>query len=147
LGDEDITQPVWAKIGEGNNRILYYPLYDADVLNYVFSIPWKLKLKQPENILRKEIARLADIPDFIITRRKSAFGIIKRGWSEEGGVFEPVVKLASKVFDESQIRKMQSSDPKKSMTFWNMLNYSLWKRLCLNNEPIEILLEELKSTM
>jgi asparagine synthetase B (glutamine-hydrolysing) len=147
LGDEDITQPVWAKIGEGDNRILYYPLYDANVLNYVFSIPWELKLKRPENILRKEIARRADLPDFIITRRKSAFGIKKRGWSEKEGIFEPLVKPASKVFDESQIRKMQSSNSKKAMTFWNILNYSLWKRLCLNNEPVEILLEELDSTM
>ena len=37
---------------------------------------------------------------------------------------------------------MQSTEPKKSMTFWNMLNYSIWKRLCIKNEPIEILLEE-----
>ena len=120
LGDEDITLPIWSKLGEGNNKILYTPFYDLNVLNYVFSIPWKLKLKKPGNILRKEIARRSNIPEFIITRPKRGFGIRNEFWSEKGGVFEPLVPLASKVFDEKQIRDMQSLDPKKAMTFWNI---------------------------
>ena len=147
LGDEDSTQPIWAKIGEGNKKIIYYPLYDFDVLNYVFSIPWTLKLRGPENVLRKEIARRSKIPEFIITRPKSAFGIKSKRWSMKGGVFEPLVPLASKVFEEKQIRNMQSPEPKKAMTFWNMLNYSIWKRLCINNETVEVLLEELNENM
>ena len=144
LGDEDITLPIWCKLGEGNNKILYTPFYDLNVLNYVFSIPWKLKLKKPGNILRKEIARRSNIPEFIITRPKRSFGIRNEFWSEKGGVFEPLTPLASKVFDEKQIRDMQSLDPKKAMTFWNILNYAIWKRLCINNEPLELLVDELK---
>ncbi len=144
FNDEDITESVWAKIGEENGRILYSPFYDLDVLNYVFSIPWKLKMKRPENILRKEIARRGNVPEFIIARPKSGFGIRNEFWSEKGGVFEPLVPLASKVFDEKQIRDMQSLDPKKAMTFWNILNYAIWKRLCINNEPLELLVDELK---
>jgi len=147
IGDEDSTQPIWTKIGEGNKRIIYSPLYDLDVINFVFSIPWSLKLKRPENRLRKEIARQGNIPKFIINRPKSAFGVRSKTWSMNGGVFEPLVPLASKVFDEKQIRYMQSSDPKKAMTFWNMLNYSIWKRLCINNEPLDDLIEELNEAM
>jgi len=147
LGDEDSTQPIWTKIGEGNKRIIYSPLYDYDVLNYVFSIPWVLKLRRPENKLRKEIARQSGVPEFIINRPKSAFGIRSKSWSVKGGVFEPLVPLASKVIDEKQIRDMQSTYPKRAMTFWNMLNYSIWKRLCINNEPIEVLLEELNENI
>jgi len=147
LGDEDSTQPIWVKIGEGNGRILYSPFYDLNVLDYVFSIPWKLKLGSPENRLRKEIARRSKIPNFVITRPKSAFAILSKRWSEKGGAFEPLVPLASKIFDEKQIRTMQSTEPKNAMTFWNMLNYSIWKRLCIKNEPIEILLEELNETI
>lgn len=147
LGDEHATLSIWAKIGEANGRILYSPFYDLNVLDCVFSMPWKLKLRRPENILRKEIARRCRIPEFIINRRKSGFGINRKDWAGKGGVFEPLVPLASKVFEEKQIRDMQSTEPKKAMTFWNILNYSIWKRLCINNEPLNILLEELDESI
>jgi asparagine synthetase B (glutamine-hydrolysing) len=143
LGDEDITLPLWHKLGEGNKKILYDPFYDLKVLNYVFLIPWKIKLSRPRNKLRKEIARRGHIPEFIITRPKMSFGIHPDRWVKKGGVFEPLVPSASKVFDEKEIRKMQSTETKKAMTYWNMLNYATWKRLCINYEPLEVLLEEL----
>ncbi|MCD4663926.1 MAG: asparagine synthase C-terminal domain-containing protein [Bacteroidales bacterium] len=143
LGDEDATLSIISKIGEGNKKIHYFPFYDLNVLNYAFLIPWKLKMSRPENILRKSIARQCGIPKFIINRPKLGFGIRSNAWSKKGGIFEPLVPLASKIFDEKQIRKMQSTEPKKAMTFWNMLNYSIWKRLCINNESIDVLLEEL----
>ena len=141
-GEDTVTQSIWSKIGEKNNKILYYPYYHKKLLDYEYSISWDLKLRNPKNILRG-VARQLKIPEFIITRPKIGFGLNKKGWAEKGSIFEPLVPLASKVFDEKQIRKMQSSEPKKAMTFWNMLNYAIWKRLCINNEPIEILLEEL----
>ena len=144
LGDEDSTLPIWNKLGEANRKILYAPFYDLNVLNYVFSMPWKLKLKRPQNRLRKEIARRGDIPEFIITRPKKSFGIHPDRWARNGGVFEPLIPLASKVFNENEIHKMQSSESKKAMTYWNILNYSIWKRLCLNNEPLEVLVEEIE---
>jgi len=142
LGDEDITLPIWTKLGEGNKKRLYAPFYDINVLDYVYSIPWKLKLKK-QNILRKEIAHQAKIPDFIVTRPKSSFGVRPERWSKKGGVFEPLVPLASKVIDERYIRSMQTHESKKAMTFWNILNYSIWKRLCIDNEPLNVLLDEL----
>jgi asparagine synthase (glutamine-hydrolysing) len=145
LGDEEITLTILSKICEGNQKILYVPFYDDTILNYVLSISWKLKMKKPKNILRKSLAYECDIPDFIIKRPKIGFGIISKQWSEKGGIFDPMVSIASKVFDETEIRKMQSSEPKKAMTYWNILNYSIWKRLCLNNESLEVLLEELNS--
>jgi asparagine synthetase B (glutamine-hydrolysing) len=143
LGDEDSTLPIWHKLGEGNNKILYAPFYDINVLNYVFSMPWKLKLSRPRNRLRAEIARRGDIPKFIIDRPKRSFGIQSDRWSAKGGVFEPLIPLALKVVNENEIRKMQSSGSKKAMTYWNMLNYAIWKRLCIDNEPLEVLLDEL----
>jgi len=144
FGDDSITQSNWSKLGESQGKILFYPY--INVLNYAYSISWDKKLKEPKNILR-HVARQLNIPDFIVTRPKSGFVINCKFWAEKGGVLEPLVSPASKVFDEKQIRKMQSSDPTKAWTFWNMLNYSLWKRLCINNEPLEILLEELNETI
>lgn len=143
LGDEDVTLSILSKISEGNHKILYVPFYDYELLQYVLSIPWKVKLKRPENILRKSLARQCNVPNFIIKRPKTGFGINSKHWSEKGGVFEPLIPLVSKIFDEKQIRNMQSIEPKKAMVFWNILNYSIWKRLHINNEPLEVLLEEL----
>ena len=142
LGEVSVTQSIWSKLGESHGKILYYPFVDTNLLNYIFSIPWGIKLKKPKNILRN-VARQLEIPKFIINRPKSAFGIQAKSWSEKKGALSPLVSLAAKVIDEKQICSMQSSEPTKAMTFWNMLNYSIWKRLCINNEPLEILLEEL----
>jgi len=144
LGDEDATLSVLCKIGEGNQKILYVPFYNYELLQYVLSIPWDVKLKKPENILRKTLARQCKVPSFIINRPKSGFGINSKHWAEKGGIFESLVPLASKVFDEKEICKMQSSEPKKAMVFWNILNYSIWKRLIIKNEPLEKLIEELE---
>ena len=141
-----ITQSIWAKLGESQRKIIYYPYSQYDLLNYTYSIPWNMKLKKPKNILR-EVARQYNIPEFIINRRKSGMAIHYKYWAERGKIFESLVPLASKVFDITQIRNMQSPKPKKAMTYWNMLNYSIWKRLCINNEPLEILLEELNETI
>jgi asparagine synthetase B (glutamine-hydrolysing) len=143
LGDEDVTLSILSKICEGNNKVLYVPFYDYELLKYVLSIPWKLKMKKPENILRKSLARQCKVPSFIIHRPKSGFGVKSMHWSEKGGIFEPLVLLAAKVIDENEIKSMQSTEPKKAITFWNLLNYSIWKRLHIYNEPLDVLLGEL----
>jgi hypothetical protein len=100
-------------------------------------------LKEPENILRKTLARQCHVPDFIINRPKIGFGTKSNQWAKKGSVFEPLVPLVSKVFEEKDIKVMQSTEPKKAMIFWNMLNYAIWKRLHIQNEPLVVLLEEL----
>jgi len=143
FSDEQITLSIWSKIGEANKKILYFPYYDKTVLDYVLSILWDLKLHRPIDNLRKKLAQHAQVPKFIINRKKSSLGIRSNHWAEKNGVFESILPLASKVFDKNELRKMQSSEPKKAMTFWNMLNYSLWKRLFIKKEPLEMLIEEL----
>ncbi len=146
IGDEDTTLPLWTKLGETQNKTLYAPFYDTTLLDNVFSIPWKLKLQSP-NHLRKKIAQHAQLPSFIITRPKSSFGIKAKQWVAPGGIFEPIIPLAITIIEEKHLRSMQSAEPKKSMMLWNMLNYSIWKRLCIHNEPIDILLEELNDKL
>lgn len=144
FGSASTTESIWSKLAESNQKIMYYPYNDNDLLNYIFSVAWDTKLHSHKNILRF-VAQKLDIPDFIINRPKRSFGLRSELWSEKGGVFEPLIPLVSKVFNEKGIRKVQSSsDPKKAMIFWNILNYSIWRRLCINNEPLEILLEELE---
>ena len=142
IGDVSITQSIWSKLAEGNGKILYYPFNSSKLLNNAFSIEWETKLKQPKNILRG-VARVLHIPEIIINRPKSGFGISPSKWANKGGIFDPLVPLVLKCFDKNIIMNMQSIEPKSAMTFWNILNYSIWKRLCIDNESLDVLREEL----
>lgn len=149
LGDVSITTALWSKLGEHQKRILYYPFTDVSMLDYAYGIPWDLKLKQPKNILRY-VATELKIARFIVDRPKSGFGIGPENWAVRGGWFEPLIGLAAKVFPKKQIEDLQSISLDKASTFWNVLNYSLWKRLVINNEPLEFLrgeLEEISSRL
>ena len=140
------TKAIWAKIGEYHNKILYYPYMATEILNYIYSVPWEIKLRKPKNVLR-HVARELKIPEFIITRNKSAFGVEPKHWATPGGWFEPLIPLAAKVFPEKEIRGVQSTNPQSAQTFWNILNYAIWKRLVINNEPLERLRSELAENM
>jgi asparagine synthase (glutamine-hydrolysing) len=146
FGGYPATTSTWGKLGESQRKILYCPFHRVELVDYVCSLPYNIKLKEPKYVLRS-VARQQQIPEFIINRPKIGFGINMRTWAEKGSIFEPLVPLASRVFDEKQIRAMQAADPRKAMTFWNILNYSIWKRLCIDNEPVEVLLEQLSSHM
>ena len=87
------------------------------------------------------------IKKFIIQRKKSGFGINPSIWAVKGGVFDPLVPLALKCFDKDIILNIQSVEEKSANTFWNILNYSIWKRLCIENEPLENLHEELSRSI
>ena len=146
IGEGATTQSIWSKLGESQGKILYYPFTDIHLLNYISTIPWSSKIEKPKNILR-QVAHQLNIPKFIINRQKSSFGIQNEIWAKKGGIFEPLIPLSLKVFEEKSIRQMQTTDFDNSMIFWNMLNYALWKRLCVDNEPLEILKEELNVTL
>jgi asparagine synthetase B (glutamine-hydrolysing) len=142
ISDISTTQNIWSKIGEAHERILYYPFFHKDMLDTAFSIPWEIKLKRPKRILY-EIAKKHKISSLITDRPKSAFAAKPKKWAEKGALLESFVPLASKVINEDEIRKMQSSEPTKAMTFFNMLNYCIWKRLIIQGEPTEKLIEEI----
>jgi len=141
LGSASATQAIWSKLGEGEKKILYYPYTNIDLINYIFSVPWNIKLKKPKNILR-HIARQIEIPKEIIYRPKSAFGVNPKLWGQKDCIFESLIPLTTQCFAEEEIRNMQSTDLHRAMTYWNMLNYSIWKRVCINNEPVDVLIEE-----
>lgn len=146
LGSASVTQAIWSKLGEASRKILVYPFTGANVVRSAFSIPWEAKLSEPKGILRRA-ARHLNVPEFIVSRPKKGWGIKEERWGERDGVLEPLVPLAAKIFDENEIRLMQSSVPRKAMTFWNMLNYAIWKRLCIDNESVSHLSEELREAM
>lgn len=143
LDDISSTVLIWDKLAQANDKRIYYPFLNKKIIEYSFTIPWNIKLKSSKLII-KQIAKSLDIPSFIIKRKKSGFGVQPKAWAIDGGVLEPLIPLCLKIYDELDIKKMQSTDSKKAMIFWNMLNYAIWKRLFIYNEPVSVLLEELR---
>lgn len=137
------TENIWTKMAEASGKRKYYPFNYQPLLDHALSISWKQKLKKPKNVLRLVLNYL-DIPNFIITRKKSGFGVSHHNWALKNNVFEPFVKIAAKEFNIKEIRKMQSNNPEKAMTFWNIINYAIWKRIFIKNEPINKIIKELE---
>jgi hypothetical protein len=143
LGGRTVTMSVWSKLGESQKKIVTYPFTDPSLVYYFFSLPANIKYKKYKHVL-KEVANYCSIPDFIKNRKKLGLNPLTNLGLLREKVFEPLIPIASKVFDELQIRKVKPLDwGFKFWTLWNILNYSIWKRLLINNEPKEVLLEEL----
>lgn len=146
LDDISSTVLIWDKLAQANNKRIYYPFLSKKMIEYSFTIPWDTKLKSSKFII-KQIGKTIGLPNFIITRKKSGFGVQAKAWAVNDGAFETLIPLCTKIFEETDMKRMQSIDSKEAMIFWNMLNYAIWKRLCIYNEPISELLEELDESM
>jgi len=146
MGEASVTQMIWSKLGEAAGRFIDYPFLDPELLGFAYSTSWEAKLREPKALVRGALRQL-DVPEFIIQRPKSSFGINIHGWALKGGIFEPLVPLAAKVVPERDLRSLHSDDWPKASIFWALINYGIWKRLCVNGEPLESLEEELKHEM
>jgi asparagine synthetase B (glutamine-hydrolysing) len=146
IGDIAITTSIWSKLSESQKKIIYYPYVDEDIMKYIYSIPWNIKLKKKKGILR-EIAYSLEVHRGIIERPKSGFGIRPERWATVNGLFEPLIPLITKYFSKDMIRETQSVEESRAMIFWNLLNYGIWRRLFIENEPLEKLYGELDSTL
>lgn len=143
LGANHATESVWCMLGENQKKIVYYPFSNLALTNYLFSIPDGINYKKYKYVF-KEVARHCGVPDFIVNRRKLGFNPLTNLDLLKEKVFEPLIPIASKVFDEQQVRNVNPENWGYNFwTLWNILNYSIWKRLWVNNEPKEILLQEL----
>jgi len=137
------ARSLWSKLGEHSGKAIYYPFLHDSLLDFALSLDWETKLESPKNILRRVAHRLG-IPDFIIERKKSGFGVHPDHWGKSGGLFEPLVPVAERYFDIDAIRGLQGTDMKKAMTYWNIVNYAVWKRLVIEREPLDSLVAEMK---
>ncbi len=143
IGANHATESTWSMLGEKQKKIVYYPFNSLSLLNYIFSIPDAIDYKKYKYVF-KEVATRYGVPDFIVNRRKLGFNPLTNLKLLKEKVFEPLIPVALKVFDINQIREVRPVDWGYDFwTLWNILNYSIWKRLWINNEPIDVLLQEL----
>jgi hypothetical protein len=112
-------------------------------MDAALSIPWDVKLAEFKRIFR-EVARLLNVPEFIMSRPKSGLGIDPGRWAVKDGALEPLIPLVKDVFDVGLIRRLQRKPNRRNATtFWCILSYSIWRRLFIDNESVETLLDEI----
>jgi asparagine synthetase B (glutamine-hydrolysing) len=145
FGEIPARKNVWSKLAEAQGKTVFYPYNEETLVRYLFSLTWDTKLTDAKAVLQG-VARRLQIPDFIIDRPKSGFGVRPRHVAQVGGILEPLVPLASKVLDAQLLRSMrESAERKMPHTFWNAINYAIWKRTCIDNETPDALIEEMTS--
>jgi asparagine synthetase B (glutamine-hydrolysing) len=143
LGDESATINIWSKLAESCGQTMLYPMYDDAVVQSTWRLSWDEKLAPPDNRLRRHLARMAGVPQAILDRPKSGFGVRRVDWATSDGPLEPLVRIAAKHVDPEWFADVRSTDRCKAMTCWNLINYGIWKRLIIIGESCEKLLEEL----
>jgi asparagine synthetase B (glutamine-hydrolysing) len=135
---------MWSKIAEAHGRGMFFPFTAFPVMDAALSISWDVKLAEPKKILRG-IARLLEVPEFIMSRPKSGLGIDPDRWAVKDGALEPLIPLVKGVFDIDVIRRLQKKPNRRNATtFWCILNYVIWRRLFIDGESIETLLGEIE---
>jgi asparagine synthetase B (glutamine-hydrolysing) len=137
------VQEEWSKLAGASNKKIYFPFCEEEVINYSMSIPWEIKNKEMKLILNN-MAKILNIPDFIITRKKIGAAVGHEGWAITKGPFESLIKLCKDIFDYKYITKFLNGDMTDSMTFWNIINYCIWKRLFIFNQNTDELINEIQ---
>jgi asparagine synthetase B (glutamine-hydrolysing) len=145
--DIAVAGALWSKIAESHDRGMLFPFTAVPVMEAALSIPWEVKLAELKKVLRG-VARLLNVPEFILERPKSGLGIDPDRWAVKGGPLEPLIPLIEDVFDVDELRRLQMKPNRRNATtFWSILNYSIWKRLFIHNESVETLLGELDASL
>ena len=108
-------------------------------------MPPDLRFASHKHLLRDTAAR-AGVPQFILDRAKSGFGVQRIDWAARGGVLEALVPVAGKVVGERELRDLQSVEPQRAMTFWTLLTYGIWRRLVIDGETAGALVSEIPLT-
>jgi len=138
------TRSIWNRLAESAGKIFYFPFNNRKFVEACFSIPWTLKLREPKHVIRCA-ARELGIPGFIITRKKSGFGLAPYVdlWAKPGGAFAPLVRFCRDHFSDAEISELQTGNETKAATLWTMIMYSIWRKIMIDNVPVSDLLREL----
>lgn len=142
VSDVGVTQDIWGQLAAAHGRTAYYPFNSPGLINAALHVSWEDKLSEPKRLMRALGVRVG-VPDFILSRPKLGFGVRSALWAARGGAAEPLLDVAAPVVDVELLRRFQGTDEKRAMILWNWLNYAIWKRLIVDDEPRDRLMAEL----
>jgi asparagine synthase (glutamine-hydrolysing) len=144
VSDVTTIQDLWGKMAAAHGRFLHYPFNAPDLIRAAMATSWDQKLLEPKRLIRA-VGRQIGVPQFILDRPKRGFGIGAARWALPGGVIEPLLTLATPVFDLDLLRRFQTPDERQAHTLWSLVNYAVWKRLLIDGESASALKEELRA--
>ncbi len=127
------SMTIWGKLAEANNIAITYPYTNPAIIHHVTSLPWEFKLKESKYVIRS-LLRRRGISGKIINRPKLSFGCPSQHWALPGKLFQPLVDMAADMFDRELLRSLQSSEIKRAMLLWNLVNIYLWHSIFIKNE-------------
>jgi len=141
LGDGHTTLSVWSKLAESQGFPIYYPFTEPELMEYLFSLPWSLKLCEPKHLVRG-LLRNGGFDETLIDRPKMSFGFPPSFWALPGTLFQPLVDMAAERYDRSLLESLQSLDQSRAMLLWNLLVLYLLEKLVVDDYPADQLVEE-----
>lgn len=130
LCEASITMSVWSKLAEAASIRISYPFASEELIDQVFSIPWEMKVIEPKYIIRKVLRNVGFKEEFI-TRPKQSFGFPINFWAPPGCLFQPLVDMASEMFDQKLLKTLQRDSRPHAMLLWNLLNIYLFDKLII----------------
>ena len=139
-GEVAATLSIFSKLAERSGKVVYAPFLVPELMELAWLAPWPVKLEAPKNIVRR-MARQLGIPESIVTRPKSSFGVSPERWAHRHGIFEAFVPLVQTVFGAAEVGAMLVPDHDRAFTFWSMLNYAIWRSVVIEGETVEHLLD------
>ena len=107
LGEATITNSIWSSLGDACGKTLYSPFMVPEVMNFAMAAPWPVKLQSPKYVLRG-VARLIGIPEGIVARPKSGFGVSMERWAGREGVFRALVPLLKNCSGSTRFERSRS---------------------------------------
>lgn len=137
-----VTMCVWGKLAESQNLALHYPFTTTPMIDYITSVPWELKLKEPKYFVRA-LLRAQSFPEAFITRPKMSFGFPYRHWALPDTMFQPVVDMAADMWDRKWLQSLQTTEAGRAMILWGVLSLYLWRRMFIDKQTPEALVGEI----
>ena len=128
LSEAHISMNIWGKLAEANNMAIVYPYMNPAVVQLVMSLPWRFKLKESKYVIRA-LLRRGKISEEIIRRPKQSFGFPPAHWALPNKLLQPIVDMASEMYDSALLSSLQSGEIKRAMLLWNLVNIYLWHSL------------------
>jgi len=142
LGEGFETMTIWSKLAEKHQIEIVYPYDHSNVIGHALEIPWSIKLREEKFIIRS-LLRKYEIPEEFITRPKLSFGFPVRFWAPKGALFQPLVDMATEMFEPGFLQSLQSEETPKAMVLWNLLNLFLWHKMFIEDARPEDLCAEI----
>lgn len=136
------TITIWGKLAEASGVYLACPYMCPSVLAAGMTINWDVKLQEKKYLIRAALRKLG-VPDALIARQKLSFGFPARFWALKGAIFQPIVDMATQVYDVDVLESLQREEGGASMVLWGLLNQFLWMQLFEVGRSVEDLSGEI----